>query len=165
MQPLRALALLLPVLGTAAPLAAGDPVLLLHFTGAVSVHGGVEVGWLTQKQRSDYDNCTVRICEGDEPQADIANVQNAKGGLLSSLLSHPGTWTLRFGGFLTTCSPKMYLRIPDGTANPPTLFFTAYGYWPNDKISVVDPFYSSTGKRFFTIGSDRSSVTVDYPAP
>lgn len=147
----------LPTLGAA------EPVLQLHIAGAVNLHGGVEVGWQVQDDPAAYDNCTIRICEGEDTTADILNTQNARHGILLSTLSRPGDWTLRFSGFLATCAPKLFLRIPDGSANPPILFFTASGNRLSSKISVEQAAFSSTGATFFKVEPGGSSIAVDYP--
>jgi hypothetical protein len=165
MTSLRAFRSLLfcPVIAALPSLGAAEPILLLHIDGSVNLHGGVEVGWQVQDNPADYDNCTIRICEGDDPTADILNTQNARNGITVSSLRRPGTWTLRFGGFLATCAPKLYLRIADGSANPPTLYFTASGHRLSSKIELEHVALSSTGSSFFTVEPGGGAVSVHYP--
>ena len=167
MRPLPILSFLISacLMLTAVSAEAATPTLKLHVDKKVVYN--LDVRWLTPQNGGNDDISMAKIYKGSEQgDVDITRVifyKNANSNALRSTIDDPGEWRLEFSGFWVSCKPVLQLIIQDGSAQPPTMTFTAKGNKTSSTISVTNPTYSKPVGAF-KVESD-GSITVTYPWP
>ena len=128
------------------PAVAATPMLPITIDSRV-LSSRLEVGFLTGGPR---DNAVIKILEGSQTQGpvDILRQLSQKGDVTSARLG-PGKYQLAFGGFLSSCAPRLYVRLPDLPGAGHTATFTAQGSIVSSRIVIKDVVCDANAKKYF----------------
>jgi hypothetical protein len=159
---------LIPVLRRAAlavllclPAAAATPSMVITIDNEAIMQSRVEVGFLKD---SPADNAVIKMYEGASTTGDVDITMRLtqKGDVRSATLTHAGTYTLSFSGFLTSCSPRLYLTLPDLAGASYVALFTAKGDVTSSRITLKDIVCDNNAKKYIQFQSD-GSIRVTAP--
>jgi len=142
------------------PAAAGQPTLTLIVDHKANMVSELEVGF---PKGAPKDNAVVKIYEGVTANGDVdITMRLSQNGTTSARLTHAGTYTLSFSGFAVSCSPKLYLSLPDLPGASPMALFTASGNISSSKLAIRNLICDSNAKKYFQFPSD-ASIKVTAP--
>ena len=142
------------------PAAAGTPSMTITFDQKAWKQSRVELGFLKD---APSDNAVIKIYEGATTTGDVdVTMQLTQKGNPSALLTRPGTYTLTFTGFLSSCSPRLYLTLPDLAGASYVALFTAMGDKKSSRITLKDIVCDNNAKKYIQFQSD-GSIRVTAP--